>query len=362
MAEWSNDASEYLGSYLKQVEVLVRGQGGDPSDVVDGLRDHVLNELEGVASVSMDELLPVLNNLGSPEEVVNLDPIPKGRPVVDRLASPPPPPPAPVPSKKSKTVVVHRSPASCAVAGCLIAVGGVVGLAVLSILASILLPAFARSREAARRAECQMNLKELHAGLTQFAEANDQAFPPVDVGYEGIMFNIDVLHPDIVKDFDTFICPSSFHEDSKPTRSETENLFDYDYVYFTHVVTSEREVIAYLDAVANAKETNTPLSDPIVLEDGAVLERIELMGDHGGVEGHRIPLIVERTDHHVPTGYNVLFLDSHVQYGRIEVGDGFLWNVDVYEAIEKHVGAPPVPSNAVMNFEAPVGDGRRDGP
>ncbi len=52
-------------------------------------------------------------------------------------------------------------------------------LAIIGILAAILLPVFASAREAARRASCASNLKQLALGFTLYTRDNGGFYPPI---------------------------------------------------------------------------------------------------------------------------------------------------------------------------------------
>jgi len=91
-------------------------------------------------------------------------------------------------------------------------------IAIIAILAAILFPVFAQAREAARKASCQSNLKQIGNALAMYIQDSDEMYPPVTLTANGSASSAwafpgsgswaGMIQP-YVKNNNIFTCPSA---------------------------------------------------------------------------------------------------------------------------------------------------------
>ncbi len=109
-------------------------------------------------------------------------------------------------------------------------------IAIIGILAAILLPGLSRAREAARRASCQNNLKQMGLVFAMYSgESRGGLYPPIKIhdchvpprDARDATFNGPSVYPEYLSDANVCVCPSDsdgqdalnkFHEDDDPAK------------------------------------------------------------------------------------------------------------------------------------------------
>jgi len=173
-------------------------------------------------------------------------------------------------------------------------------IAIIGILAAVLLPALARSREAARRTSCAANLNMIGLSLHIYADEHNGYLP-----WSGGNNNADCLVPfwvDSELDIFNFVCPSdvenSFRDDSKYQRG--------DRLYIRRPGRLSGELNGEYSFRASYDYFGVYTSEPISVPNKISMPRVPIVWDMGATNPVNF--------NHLPGGSNVLWLDGSVTF------------------------------------------------
>jgi len=166
-------------------------------------------------------------------------------------------------------------------------------ISVIAVLAAILFPVFARTREMARRQSCLSNLFNIGMALRMYALDNDGYYPPRDD-------DLGPLYPQYVGDKIVFTCPASSYQRQVPMGAPADESLP---------IESQHYNMGYGPMTPRPKES----------EDKAKPEEEPILWSYYYRAGHRhneLPVAPLVTDHelcHMEKA-NVLFSDGSLRW------------------------------------------------
>ena len=205
-------------------------------------------------------------------------------------------------------------------------------IAIIAILAAMLLPALARAKEQARRANCKSNQHQLGLATLMYANDNQDRLP--DMQNQGVWFwdmsrTVATNILDNVKRTDIFYCPNEYYlyKDNGPP--DAWSAFQYyvvtGYIWLFPNAPSINQVPALggTNTVTKITQGRNGLSvaDTEMIVDPTISvlsatggRRYVNIGGAGGTTVKTAHLEKDR-----PAGGNICFLDNHVQWRKYVV-------------------------------------------
>lgn len=255
-----------------------------------------------------------------------------------------PPPSAQLPPRVGAPLPGRPRNSSGGSNGCIVAaaVGAVVMVGmviVMGIVAAIMLPALSRGREAARRASCQNNLKQMGLVYLMFSNEHDHYLPHLSEVPGEFAPRASEIYPEYLASPEVMICPS---DPSVPASPDSPSaISDESYFYLGYAITNEAEAQSFVDAYRQQRDTGGAFDEDLIAGAGAGTggtDRIFRLRDSFDgdlpVRSDQIPIMFDRDlNHHIPGGINVLYLDGHVEFVKEGEFPAQQWFLDALAAL-----------------------------
>ena len=131
-------------------------------------------------------------------------------------------------------------------------------IAIIAILAAILFPVFAQAREAARKASCLSNARQIVSGILMYAQDHDEVLPAMRFDVSANMLDswMFAVNP-YVRNGKIYRCPSDPNPNNTwdGTLADTTISYGYNFMFLNHMplpaVNKPTETIVLLDSAGD---------------------------------------------------------------------------------------------------------------
>ena len=215
-------------------------------------------------------------------------------------------------------------------------------IAVISILAAILFPVFARARENARRASCQSNLKQIGLGLLQYTQDYDEQMIADWYGTTGSPLTSDDANYkwmdasySYIKSVQIFVCPSdsadTVHKAKYIFHTDLDGIADAEQYYGSYVINhgygasiagrtpavSHPMVVGSAHQFVNQAAAQQPSETAWVMDAKASFS-LNIANDTLSIDSSTDPRTMENAKERHLSTINTLFVDGHVKAVKLE--------------------------------------------
>jgi prepilin-type processing-associated H-X9-DG protein len=189
----------------------------------------------------------------------------------------------------------------------------------------------ALSRDAAQRASCANNLKQMGIIFKMYANEHKGKFPVIDDRKGNLAAEGEEIFPEYLTDQNILRCPGSPEYESERGPWTADDITDESYFYLGWAIMTEEEGLALLDAYESLdlarRDEDLHVGEGKGNVGGDVIYRLregierffitDINQPTGPAAQSRIPVMWERLGHHEHEGGNVLYMDGHVEFLKL---------------------------------------------
>jgi prepilin-type processing-associated H-X9-DG protein len=195
-------------------------------------------------------------------------------------------------------------------------------------------PISSRSREVTPRMACARNLSQMGLVHKMYANESEGHYLPALSDADNLIFPLPEVYPEYLADSRVLICPEVTKKVGKEP-SPAEDYANRGYVYFGYALGNEEEMLAFLESYPAFMKEGADFSKDLPAQPGRgsfggdifVRLREDLLEDFPEVDLSALPVMMDARRIHPyrkypkkKLGYNVLYMDGHVEYHKYPGG------------------------------------------